>query len=167
MPMMTTSCLQQWRIDMSTRKNNYDIKHEIWVERGVILACAVVLACIIGGAIVFVWRMGPPPEVPVLQVATVYVEKEILPPALKNRLIRLAAFQNPEFYKAQAMRFPTFNKPRIVGCCEDFTKHIGIPRGCLEEVVDLLESLGINASLSDQRFRGMPLELQFHGTPCP
>jgi len=35
----------------------------------------------------------------------IYIAKEGLPPALKNRLIRLAAFQNPEFYKAQAMRF--------------------------------------------------------------
>jgi hypothetical protein len=54
----------------------------------------------------------------------IYVDKEGMPPSLKNKLIRLAAFQNPEFYKAQAMRFPTFDKPRIVHCCEDFLKHI-------------------------------------------
>ena len=41
----------------------------------------------------------------------IYIEKEGLPPSLKNRLIRLAAFQNPEFYKAQSMRLPTFGKP--------------------------------------------------------
>ena len=34
----------------------------------------------------------------------IYFEKSVLPQALANRLIRLAAFQNPEFYKAQAMR---------------------------------------------------------------
>jgi hypothetical protein len=38
------------------------------------------------------------------------VEKKDLPPAMLNRLLRLAAFQNPEFYKAQAMRLPTYNK---------------------------------------------------------
>lgn len=32
-----------------------------------------------------------------------YVPKVGLPPALRNRLIRLAAFPNPEFYKSQAM----------------------------------------------------------------
>lgn len=37
-----------------------------------------------------------------------YVAKADLPPAVINRLIRLAAFQNPEFYLAQAMRMPTF-----------------------------------------------------------
>jgi hypothetical protein len=61
----------------------------------------------------------------------IYIAKEGLSPQLKNSLIRLAAFQNPEFYRAQAMRFPTFGKPRIVHCCEDFPKHLGIPRGCL------------------------------------
>src|SRR5207245_2247433 len=36
----------------------------------------------------------------------VYVPKHGLVPALRNRLLRLAAFQNPEFYKVQAMRLP-------------------------------------------------------------
>ena len=38
----------------------------------------------------------------------IYVEKEGLPSAMLNRLHRLAAFQNPEFYRAQAMRLSTF-----------------------------------------------------------
>jgi hypothetical protein len=35
-------------------------------------------------------------------------------------LNRLAAFQNPEFYKAQSMRLPTFDKPRVICCAEEF-----------------------------------------------
>lgn len=46
----------------------------------------------------------------------IYLEKEHLPQALTNRLIRLAAFQNPEFYKAQAMRMSVWDKPRVIGC---------------------------------------------------
>ncbi len=34
----------------------------------------------------------------------IYFEKAQLPQPLVNQLIRLAAFQNPEFYKAQALR---------------------------------------------------------------
>jgi len=37
----------------------------------------------------------------------IYIEKEDLSPSFRNRLIHLAAFQNPEFYKAQAMRLST------------------------------------------------------------
>jgi len=57
----------------------------------------------------------------------VYIDRSVLPPALVNRLIRLAAFQNPEFYAAQAMRLPTFGKPRVISCAELFTKHIALP----------------------------------------
>ncbi len=42
----------------------------------------------------------------------IYIAKEGLHPGLRNRLLRLAAFQNPEFYKAQAMRLSTYDKPR-------------------------------------------------------
>ena len=53
---------------------------------------------------------------------------------MANRLIRLTAFQNPEFYRAQAMRLPVWNKPRIIGCAENYPLHIGLPRGCLNAV---------------------------------
>ncbi len=54
----------------------------------------------------------------------IYFEKAQLPQALANRLIRLAAFQNPEFYKAQAMRMSVWDKPRVIGCAENFPQHI-------------------------------------------
>lgn len=97
----------------------------------------------------------------------VYVEKEGLPPELRNRLIRLAAFQNPEFYKAQAMRLPTFGKPRIISCAEDFAKHIALPRGCLDDVNELLRCLGVRCELRDERYRGTPISAQFHGNLSP
>jgi hypothetical protein len=59
---------------------------------------------------------GPFPQaIRVVQGNLIYIEKNGVPPAMLNRLIRLAAFQNPEFYKAQAMRLSTFGKPRIIG----------------------------------------------------
>jgi len=107
---------------------------------------------------------GPlPKQIELVLGNQIYIEKEILPPGLKNRLIRLAAFQNPEFYKAQAMRFPTFDKPRIIHCCEDFPKYIGIPRGCLDEAISLLESFKIKTVLKDERFEGRQIEVRFQG----
>jgi superfamily II DNA or RNA helicase len=109
--------------------------------------------------------VGPLPDrIDLVLANQIYVDKEGLPPALKNKLIRLAAFQNPEFYKAQAMRFPTFDKPRIVHCCEDFPKHIGLPRGCLEDVTELLHSLGIQTRIIDDRFVGERIKTEFVGT---
>ena len=56
----------------------------------------------------------------------VYFEKAQLPQPLTNRLIRLAAFQNPEFYQAQAMRMSVWDKPRVIGCAENYPQHIGL-----------------------------------------
>ncbi|MGD0262327.1 MAG: DEAD/DEAH box helicase family protein [Verrucomicrobiota bacterium] len=97
----------------------------------------------------------------------IYIAKEHLPPGLHSRLLRLAAFQNPEFYRAQTMRLPTFGKPRIIHCAEDGPKHLALPRGCLRETQDLLSSLGIEATLRDERFGGTPLDVRFRGELRP
>jgi len=108
-----------------------------------------------------------PDSIELVLANQIYVSKEGLLPVLKNKLIRLAAFQNPEFYKAQAMRFPTFDKPRIVHCCEDFPKHIGLPRGCLEDTTELLHSLRIETRIIDERFVGDRVNTEFTGTLRP
>ncbi len=107
---------------------------------------------------------GPLPEqIDLVLGNQIYIPKADISPSLRNRLIRLAAFQNPEFYQAQAMRLSTFGKPRIISCCEDFPQHLGLPRGCLDELLELFQSLKIKVTLTDQRFAGVPLELQFQG----
>jgi len=82
-------------------------------------------------------------------------------PALRNKLTRLAAFQNPEFYKAQGMRLPTYDKPRVVTCAEDHLDHIGLPRGCLDDLLQTLSDLNIKSELRDQRNTGQPLNATF------
>ena len=77
----------------------------------------------------------------------IYFEKAQLPPPLANRLIRLAAFQNPEFYKAQAMRMSVWDKPRVIGCAENYPQHIALPRGCLDVAQDLLRNNAIHCEL--------------------
>jgi superfamily II DNA or RNA helicase len=108
-----------------------------------------------------------PEQVEVVLSNQVYIDRSELPPALVNRLIRLAAFQNPEFYSAQAMRLPTFGKPRVISCAELFTKHIALPRGCLEAALELFAFHGIRPNLRDQRRDGQPLGVHFLGTLTP
>jgi hypothetical protein len=99
--------------------------------------------------------IGPLPEQLDLVLGNqIYIPKADLTPSLRNRLIRLAAFQNPDFYQAQGMRLATFGKPRIISCCEDSPKHLGLPRGCMDELIALLESLHIKVSLTDERCFG-------------
>nr|WP_202797536.1 DEAD/DEAH box helicase family protein [Chthoniobacter flavus] len=111
---------------------------------------------------------GPLPEKVELVLADqIYIAKENLSPPLRNRLLRIAAFQNPEFYRAQAMRLPTYDKPRIICCTEDHPQHYALPRGCLEEVQELLQTLKIEPVIRDERRLGKPINVSFHGTLRP
>lgn len=105
-----------------------------------------------------------PESVEVTLANQVFFRKDELSQGLVNRLIRLAAFQNPEFYKAQAMRFPVWDKPRVIGCAENYPKHIGLPRGCLDDALALLKANRIRPVILDERCMGQPLAVTFAGT---
>ena len=124
------------------------------------------------------WKMSPsrrsaprrieaaiPQSIKIVVADQVYIDRTELPPALIAQLIRLAAFQNPEFYRAQAMRLPTFGKPRVVSCAELYAQHVALPRGCLEEAIDLINSHGAVADLEDLREIGtaLPANVSFQG----
>ena len=107
---------------------------------------------------------GPVPErIDAVLGDQIYVPRAGLPPGLVNRLVRLAAFQNPEFYQAQGMRRSTFGIPRIVACAELLSHHIGLPRGCRPAMEQLLEELGIGLELRDERDCGRPVNAAFLG----
>jgi superfamily II DNA or RNA helicase len=111
---------------------------------------------------------GPLPEALTITLANlVYLEKAQLTQPLTNRLIRLAAFQNPEFYRAQAMRLSVWDKPRVIGCAENFPQHIGLPRGCLGAAQELLRSNGIRCDIQDERIEGTSIDAEFVGTLRP
>lgn len=123
------------------------------------------------------WRMPPSRRTPEAPIAgplpsrvqlvladELYVDRSALPPLLITRLARLAAFQNPEFYRAQAMRLPTYGKPRIICCASLEPKYVVLPRGCLDEAVELLESNKIHAELEEHREQGAEVRVRFLGT---
>ncbi|HTE47619.1 MAG TPA: DEAD/DEAH box helicase family protein [Gemmatimonadaceae bacterium] len=108
--------------------------------------------------------VGPlPSSVEIVLADGVYVDRTELPPPMVARLARLAAFQNPEFFRAQAMRFSTHGKPRVISCAELHPRHVALPRGCLDEAVELLQSHGVAPRLVDKREPGTPLDVHFVG----
>ena len=108
---------------------------------------------------------GPMPKSLTVTLSNlIYFEKAQLPQSLANRLIRLAAFQNPEFYKKQAMRFSVWDEPRVIGCAENYPNHIALPRGCLDAALELFRENAIACDLIDERSSGEPIDVTFAGT---
>jgi hypothetical protein len=123
------------------------------------------------------WRQAPslrhstyrvteplPERVKIVLSDDIYIDRAALPPSMVAALVRLAAFQNPEFYQAQAMRLPTFGKPRIISCASLHRNHVALPRGCLEETLELVRSHGIEVDIEDLRESGAKLDYRFLGT---
>ncbi len=108
-----------------------------------------------------------PKQINITLANGVYFEKAQLPQPLANRLIRLAAFQNPEFYRAQAMRLSVWSKPRVIGCAESYPQHLALPRGCLNAALELLSDNGIAVDLRDERFPGQSIAVEFRGDLRP
>ncbi len=96
-----------------------------------------------------------------------FVQKLGVPSALLNQIKRLAAFQNPEFYKKQGMRLSTATTPRVIACAEELAQHIALPRGCRAELEELLREHQVSLVVEDQRHDGEPVELHFQGQLTP
>lgn len=109
----------------------------------------------------------PPGEVRVVHAQQVYVERDDLPPWLYDRMRRLAAFANPVFYERQRLRLPTGRVPRVIACAEEHSRHLALPRGCLDDLRALLERHEVSLVIDDQRHHGVPISAGFLGTLSP
>ncbi|MGH7486725.1 MAG: DEAD/DEAH box helicase family protein, partial [bacterium] len=96
-----------------------------------------------------------------------FIDKEGLPSPLLNEIKRIAAFQNPEFYKKQRMRLSTAATPRVVSCAEDLPQFATLPRGCLGDLEELLRTHGVGLVLNDKRHTGEILSFKFRGELTP
>ena len=108
-----------------------------------------------------------PAHVQVVIAQRVFIDKAGLPSPVLNAIKRLAAFQNPEFYKKQNLRLSIALTPRVIVCCEDLPGHIALPRGCLEAVEALIRSLGSRMELIDRRTDGEEQSCRFQGQLRP
>jgi superfamily II DNA or RNA helicase len=107
---------------------------------------------------------GPAPDrLVVTRAQQIYIAKDGLSPRWIHRLVRLATFQNPAFYQAQAMRRSVWNTPRLIGCAENHPQHVALPRGLYEALEALAAEHGVPIEVRDVRTQGAPLEARFAG----
>jgi superfamily II DNA or RNA helicase len=52
----------------------------------------------------------------------------------------------------------------VIGCADNFPLHIGLPRGCLDAINQLVADHGIAVDIRDERQTGSPLAARFVGT---
>ncbi|MDR1130338.1 MAG: DEAD/DEAH box helicase family protein [Prevotellaceae bacterium] len=107
--------------------------------------------------------MDFPEQLTVVEANRLYIPKKDVSQRALNRIKRLAAFSNPQFYKTQKMRMSTYDIPRIIYSLDETAEYIGIPRGCRTSLVQLLEKSGINYLFDDKRNGGKFIDVSFKG----
>ena len=92
-----------------------------------------------------------------------YIHKKGFSHKALNILKRMAAFHNPEFYKAQAMRLSTYGKPRVFSCSDDLGAYLALPRGCESDLRELVQKHTLNAEWVDEMQNGQFIQAEFKG----
>lgn len=90
-----------------------------------------------------------------------------LPDEFVAKLMSLATFPNPEYFEKQRLRFPVFNIPRYIVGFEKTKVTLSLPRGILEEAIELFESRGSRLEVEDLRLNGRGIRVRFTGTLSP
>ena len=97
----------------------------------------------------------------------IYIEKKDFSQGALNTLKRLAAFSNPEFRTKQAMRISVYGIPRVLDCGYEDEEYIGLPRGCMEALLELFDQYEVPATLEDHRSPGHSIDVEFNGKLRP
>jgi superfamily II DNA or RNA helicase len=105
-----------------------------------------------------------PDTVEIVKANMLFIPKVGISQKALNRIKRLAAFKNPEFYKAQAMRLSTFNKPRIISCADETEDYLCLPRGCETDLRNLLKEINVKTDLVCKTNTGRKIDVSFNGT---
>lgn len=111
-----------------------------------------------------VQELGLPATLHCIQADRLYIPTDHLSQKAQNRIRRLAAFSNPQFFKAQAMRMPVWNKPRVICCAEYIDSWLCLPRGCKEELGKLLNAGQSTLEWTDEREAGRYIQVRFYAS---
>lgn len=104
-----------------------------------------------------------PKNIVLIRANMLYIPLSNLSAKAINRLKRIAAFRNPEFYAKQGMRLSTYDVPRIISCSELKDDYLAIPRGCEEDVVELLQYNQVKYHCQDETNHGKTINIEFKG----
>lgn len=103
-------------------------------------------------------------EIVITRANMLYIPLSQLTAKVLNHLKRMASFKNPEFYSRQAMRFSTFNTPRIICCAEITDEYLALPRGCEDAVREFFIEKGAKFRIDDKANYGTPIDVEFNGS---
>ena len=93
--------------------------------------------------------------------------KRVLSKKALKYMMRLGSVINNEFYEKQRMRQSTYNIPRVIQLFKEDDNFISIPRGCLKDLISILDYFHVEYEIIDNREEGKDIDVEFNGTLKP
>lgn len=92
----------------------------------------------------------------------IYIDSLNLKPAIQNKIRRMAAFRNPNYYKKK--NIGNFDEPQWIYLGKDHLEgYIEIPRGVYELLIESVKSSKIDYDVIDERQSGRMIDVSFKG----
>lgn len=91
------------------------------------------------------------------------VSSAALPYTVRKKLAERLVFTNPEYELRESRGEWLGNVPPQIRCLYEQRRHYYIPRGFLNQLLDLCERFGVKYRLIDRRRTLEPVEFEFHG----
>ena len=104
-----------------------------------------------------------PSSITLTRANMLYIPLAGLSAKVVNHFKRMAAFHNPEFYAKQSMRLSTYYVPRIISCSELLNDYLAMPRGCEDDVMEVLENNEVKYAIEDKTNQGRSIDVTFKG----
>ena len=104
-----------------------------------------------------------PSSITLTRANMLYIPLAGLSAKVVNHFKRMAAFHNPEFYAKQGMRLSTYYVPRIISCSELLNDYLAMPRGCEDDVIEVLENNEVKYVIADKTNQGRSIDVRFKG----
>lgn len=89
-------------------------------------------------------------------------KKQLSNKALKY-LMRMSSFLNRKYYENQAKRLSVYGIPKVISLYKMDDDYLYLPRGCFEQLIELLKNLKVKFLINDERTNGNSIDVNFNG----
>lgn len=94
----------------------------------------------------------------------IHIKKRDFPSMFLTKILNIASFSNPNYHKAKNNRFPTYDIPKVIQRTIENQNDVILPRGCFQELLNLLKEHAIEVNIKDEQYTGETIDAVFHGT---
>lgn len=106
-------------------------------------------------------------EVELVKANRLYIRISGVSAKALNHIKRVTAFHNPRYYERLNSRMSVYQIPSIISKSQMTDKYLSVPRGCEDEIIELLQGNLVPWRITDKTNHGNYIDVTFNGVLRP